>query len=79
MGSRILSELTFRKSGAGRGAGSAGPGWGNGKATAVLFARERDVRSESNRMASLGLMIAAVSNAEPVLFLHGILLSRDTW
>ena len=25
------------------GAGSVGPGWGNGKATAVLFAREKAI------------------------------------
>jgi len=49
------------------GAGSSGPGWGNGKATAVLFAREgakvlaadinRDAALETKRMIMLAQAI----------------------
>lgn len=35
MGERLKNKVAIVT-----GAGSAGPGWGNGKATAVLFARE---------------------------------------
>src|SRR5215469_16184381 len=35
MGDRLKDKVTLVS-----GAGSSGPGWGNGKATAVLFARE---------------------------------------
>jgi len=43
------------------GAGSSGPGWGNGKATAVLFARE-------------GARVLAVDvNREAVEETHGII------
>jgi NAD(P)-dependent dehydrogenase (short-subunit alcohol dehydrogenase family) len=35
MGERLAGKVALVT-----GAGSSGPGWGNGKATAVLFARE---------------------------------------
>jgi NAD(P)-dependent dehydrogenase (short-subunit alcohol dehydrogenase family) len=35
MGERLKNKIAIVT-----GAGSVGPGWGNGKATAVLFARE---------------------------------------
>ena len=35
MGERLKDKVALVT-----GAGSSGPGWGNGKATAVLFARE---------------------------------------
>ena len=35
MGDRLKNKVAIVT-----GAGSVGPGWGNGKATAVLFARE---------------------------------------
>ena len=35
MGDRLKNKVALVS-----GAGSSGPGWGNGKATAVLFARE---------------------------------------
>jgi NAD(P)-dependent dehydrogenase (short-subunit alcohol dehydrogenase family) len=56
MGDRLKDKVALVT-----GAGSSGPGWGNGKATAVLLARE-GVECERalarNRSANLAVLIA---------------------
>ena len=53
MGTRLKDKVAIAS-----GAGCVGPGWGNGKATAVLFAREgaavfcADIRREAAEEAS---------------------------
>ncbi len=73
------------------GAGSAGPGWGNGKATAVLFAREgakvfcSDIRAEAlaetcdiiaGEGGTAGSRVADVSKDDQVAKLVGDCLAR---
>ena len=50
MGDRLKDKVALVS-----GAGSSGPGWGNGKATAVLFAREgaKVLAADINRGAAL--------------------------
>ena len=50
MGDRLKDKVALVS-----GAGSGGPGWGNGKATAVLFAREgaKVLAADINRDAAL--------------------------
>jgi len=50
MGDRLKEKVALVS-----GAGSSGPGWGNGKATAVLFAREgaKVLAADINRDAAL--------------------------
>ena len=50
MGDRLKDKVALVS-----GAGSSGPGWGNGKATAVLFAREgaKVLAADINRDAAL--------------------------
>ena len=50
MGDRLEGKVALVS-----GAGSSGPGWGNGKATAVLFAREgaKVLAADINRNAAL--------------------------
>jgi NAD(P)-dependent dehydrogenase (short-subunit alcohol dehydrogenase family) len=50
MGDRLKDKVAFIT-----GAGSSGPGWGNSKATAVLFAREgaKVLAVDINRNAAL--------------------------
>ena len=67
MGDRLKDKVALVS-----GAGSSGPGWGNGKATAVLFAREgakvlaadinRDAALETKRMIMLAQAIHRFSS-----------------
>ena len=90
MGDRLKDKVALVS-----GAGSSGPGWGNGKATAVLFAREgakvlaadinRDAALETKRIieAEGGICEAVpgdVSRADDVAEIGGpVETSEESW
>ena len=70
------------------GAGSSGPGWGNGKATAVLFAREgskvnRDAALETKRIiegeGGICEAVAGVSRADDVAAVVDACMLAGIW
>jgi len=60
MGDRLKNKVAIVT-----GAGSAGPGWGNGKATAVLFARE------GAKVFALDISLAAVEETKSIIDREG--------
>src|SRR5512143_1964073 len=60
MGNRLKGKVAIVT-----GAGSVGPGWGNGKATATLFARE------GARVFALDLNLAAVEETREIIKSEG--------
>ncbi len=64
------------------GAGSIGPGWGNGKATAVLFAREPSCHPQVSCPAVIcasgpAVRIQSGSRGSVLKILPSVLLGRD--
>ena len=61
------------------GAGSVGPGWGNGKATAVLFAREgAQVFGVDRNMAALDETAAIVASEGGRFAAHAADVTKET-